>query len=197
MAGRNMVLVVLALSTLASASAAAAFSYNYYQFYPSIQRLQLNIPSFSFNPSNTSLNAYAIFTINNPTSYNGLGLTQFEPSFEMYGPNGYVPAGGVITFTAPRENLSPGRTVTFNVSFSGFRSGPGEVYRMVQAGATLSQFNFNFTIGVFLSTFLDTYASIRTLYTCSSQMGGGTCIQVGILLNSTPSPSVGGGGGAV
>src|SRR5438105_12941884 len=143
MAGRNIVLVVLALSTLASASTAAAFSYNYYQFYPYIQHLQLNIPSFSFNPSNTSLNAYAIFTINNPTSYNGLGLTQFEPSFEMYGPNGSIPAGGVITFTAPRENLSPGRTVTFNVSVSGFRSRAGEVYTVLPAGATLSAFNLD------------------------------------------------------
>src|SRR5207237_7506633 len=97
----------------------------------------------------------------------------------------------------PRRSLPAGSTVTFNLSFSGFRSGPGDGYRMVQAGAPLSQFNFNFTSGVFLSTFLDTYASIRALYTCSSQMGGGTCIQVGILLNSTPSPSVGGGGGAV
>lgn len=182
--------------TIISASVAGAYSYNYYQFYPAIQSLQLNIPSLTLNPNMTSLNAMVVFSLQNPTSYNGLSVTEFEPSFNMYWTNGtYVPAGGTIEYVPPILTLPAGKTDMYNLSFSGYLKGPGMVYSWIQQKqATVSDFYFNFTIGIFLSTFLNTYASLKALFNCGAQVGGGTCTELGVLLNSTPTSGGGGGG---
>jgi len=200
-AGRSLVTIILALTTLTSASVAAAYSINYYQFYPALQQLEMSNPTMSFSPTNSSLNAYAIFTLVNPTSYTGLTLAEFEPTVDVYGPGGgYIPAGNFIEFIPPRASLDPGKAISENVSFSGSGSGVLEIYNMVHPSSgqpiPLSDFNFNFTIGVTLNTFLQTFTAIRLVYTCYTHFGGGVaCSEIAVLLNSTPTPSAGGGGG--
>lgn len=200
-AGRSLVTIILALTTLASAGVAAAFSINYYQFYPALQQIQMNNTAMSFAPTNSSLNAYAIFTLVNPTSYNGLTLAEFEPTVDVYGPGGLpIPAGNFLGYIAARESLDPGRTITENVSFTGSGSGVLQIYNMVHPqsgqGVPLSDFNFNFTIGVTLNTFLQTFTAVRLVYTCFTHFGGGgACSEIAVLLNGTPNPSTGGGGG--
>lgn len=158
--------------------------------------MEMSIPTLSFNPEMTSLNATVVFSLQNPTSYNGLSVTEFEPSFNMYWTNGtYVPAGGNLNYIPPTLSLPSGKSHLYNLSFTGFGQGPGEVYNWIkQKQATLSSFNFNFTVGIFLSTFLDSFATLKVLFTCGGQVGGGTCIELGVVLNSTPTSGGGGGG---
>jgi len=157
----------------------------------------MSVSSLTFNPNQTSLNAYAVFSLQNPTGYNGLRVTEFEPSFNMYWTNGtLVPAGGSPNYIPPILSLPAGKTNLYNLSFSGYLTGPGEVYGWIsQHKATVSDFSFNFTIGIFLSTFLDQFTILKALFTCTSPVGGGTCIELGVLLNSTPNAGGGGGGG--
>lgn len=145
----------------------------------------------------TSLNGQVVFSLQNPTSYTGLSVTQFLPSYNMYWTNGtYIPAGESWYYNPPTLSLPAGKTNLYNLSFTGSGYGPGEVYGWIsQKQATLSDFNFNFTIGLQLSTFLNTFASLKVLFTCGSQVGGGTCDELGVVLSSTPSSGGGGGGG--
>jgi hypothetical protein len=193
---RQLVTIALIIITLSSISVATAYSNNYYAFYPALQKLQLNNPTMSFAPTNNSLNAYAIFTVENPTSYSGLAMAEFEPSFQVYAANGsLIPAGNFIEYIPPRDSLDPGKTFSYNISFTGSGAGVYQIYQMVKnQGVSLSQFNFNFTVALLLSTFLQTFTSIRAVYVCNTHLGGGSCLQVAVILNSSPTPSTGGGG---
>ncbi|HYY91441.1 MAG TPA: hypothetical protein VE955_05575 [Candidatus Dormibacteraeota bacterium] len=194
-AGRDKVLIILALVTLVSASVAAVYSSNYYQFYPALEQLQVSNPAMFFAPTNNSLNGYAIFTVTNPTSYNGLAMSQFEPSFEVYAPNGtLIPAGSLISFIPPRDALTPNTVLRYNITFSGSGSGVYQVWQMVNTGSNPDSFSFNFTIAIYVSTFIQTFASVHAVYVCGTHIGGGSCLQAAVVLNSTPTPSAGGGG---
>lgn len=189
---KQLVTIILAVITLSSVTVAAMNSNNYYQFYEAIRELRLQNPSITLTPTNTSLNAYTIFTVENPTSYNGLKILQFEPSFKITANGTQVPANGLIQFTPPRDRLDPGRMVNYNISFTAHGAGVDEMYTKVENNCQcLSQFGFNFTVAIFLSTFIDTFASVRAVYACNSNIGGGSCEQITVLINSTPSSSVG------
>ncbi|MBO0888572.1 hypothetical protein J2P12_05670 [Candidatus Bathyarchaeota archaeon] len=194
-AGREFVIILLALVTLVSASIAGVYSSNYYEFYPALQQLQVTNPAMSFAPNSTSLNAYAIFTVTNPTSYQGLTLYGFEPSFNVYAPNGtLIPAGSLISFIPPLEPLTPSTVLRYNISFTGSGSGVNQIWQMVNAGANPAGFNFNFTIGIGVRTFIDTFATVHAVYLCSSHIGGGDCVQAAFSLSSAPTSGPGGGG---
>lgn len=189
---RDISVVVLAIATLSGATVASIYGTNYYLFYPAIEQLQLGNPAMIFSATNSSLYGYSIFTIKNPTGYNGLTVLQFEPSFEVYSQNGtLIPLSAFMQFFPPKDSLSPGKLLSYNVSFVG--SGPG-VQEIYHCNCDLSLYSFNFTVAIFLSTFVDTYASLRTVYTCNTHIGGGICEQIAVLIKSTPTPSAGGGG---
>jgi hypothetical protein len=196
--GRDAITILLVITTIFSSTVAGVYTYNYYQFYPALQKLQLSIPALEFYPTNNSLNGWAIFSLKNPTGYTGLGLTDMQTFYDIETPFGSSIPQGLIGVQPPRETLSPGTTRTFNVSLPGSGDGPYLVTQMVRQGTPVSQFAFNFTAKVYLSSFMDTYATFIIAYTCHSPVGGGTCTEAGESLFTTgPSTTPGGGGGGL
>src|SRR4029077_15424941 len=170
--GRDAITILLVITTILSSTVAGVYTYNYYQFYPALQKLQLSIPAMEFYPTNTSLNGWFVFGLKNPTGYTGLGLTNLQFVLDIEPPSGDPINQGLTTVQPPRETLSPGITRTFNVSLPGTGYAPSQVYQMVTQGTPASQFAFNFTTRVFLSSFMDTYTAFILAYSCQSRVGG-------------------------
>jgi hypothetical protein len=192
-AKETLTLIFLAVA-LTSAVVGGAFTTRYTQFFPALKQVQLNIPSFTFIPTNTSLNARVNFAITNPSSYSGFTLTDFLTNFTIQGPGNVIIPQGLITSYQTRSSIDPGRPVTFAIPFSGFLSGPYRVYQIISSGATTSQFRFNFTATLFLSTFLDAYTSVIMVYQCTTTIQTGSCEEVALLLKNNPGASPYGGG---
>jgi hypothetical protein len=192
-ARETLILIFLAV-TLTSAGVGGAFTTRYSQFFPALQQIQLSIPSFTFNPTNTSLNARVDFAITNPSSYSGFTLTDFLANFTIQAPGNIVIPQGLIPSYLTRSSIDPGKPVRFGISFSGFLSAPYQVYQIIRGGATTSQFRFNFTATMFLSTFLDAYTSVIVVDQCTTTIQIGSCIEAALLLKTNPGASPYGGG---
>jgi len=199
MGGRDLLTLVFVISTIASSAVAGAYTYNYYQFYPALRSIELKVYSFQYNPTNTSLNAQAVFTIENPSSYSGFTMTEVLASFDISPPGGgVIPQGLTLYELGHSVALTPGKITSLKIPFTGTGNGPITVYNMIQNHqATQSQFIFDYRVEVYVSTFMDTYASIIILYACTTQGTTGQCQQGEIALATTgPSSNGGGGGGA-
>jgi hypothetical protein len=192
-ARETLILIFLAV-TLTSTAVGGAFTTRYSQFFPALQQMQLNIPSFTFNPTNTSLNARVTFMITNPSSYSGLILTDFLANLTIQGPGNVIIPQDLIPSYLTRSSIDPGKPVTFSIPFSGVRYAPYQVDQMIRNGATTAQFRFNFTATNFLSTFLDSYTSVIVVYQCTATIETGSCTQAAVLLKTNPGTSPYGGG---
>jgi len=158
-----------------------------------MKQLQLNISSFTFNPTNISLNALVVFTVTNPSSYSGVSMTDFVTNFTIQAPGGFIMPQGFVNFFARPTALDPQNNVTLKVPLTGSLNGPYRVYQLLSQYTT-SQFRFNFTSTVFLSTFLDRYAALQAIYECTTTIGAGSCTQAGALLRVHPGPGTSAGG---
>jgi len=199
MGGRDLLTLVFVISTIASSAVAGAYTYNYYQFYPGLRSIELKVHSFQYNPTNTSLNGQVVFTIENPSSYSGFTMTEVLTSYDITPPGeGPIPQGLMLYELGRSVALTPGKITSLNMPFTGTGNGPNIVYNMIQnQQATQSQFIFNYRVEVYVSTFMDTYASVIILFACTTQGTTGECQQGEIALATTgPSSNGGGGGGA-
>jgi hypothetical protein len=199
MGARDLLTLIFVISTIASSAVAGAYTYNYYQFYPALRTVELKVYSFAYNPANTSLNAQAVFTIDNPSSYSGLTMTNVLASFDITPPGGSpIPQGLILYELRHNVALTPGKIASLSMFFNGSGREPQIVYNMIQSHqANQSQFIFNYRVEVYLSTFMDTYASVIILFACTTQGTIGECQQGEIALATTGPSNTGGGGGGL
>ena len=191
---RDILTMIFLASTVGSAGVAGVFTYHYTEFFPAMKQLQLDIPSFNFNPTNLSLNATVTFTITNPSSYSGVRVTDFVTNFTVQAPGNIIIPQGIVNFYIQPAALDPQNRVTLRIPLMGSLSGPYRVYQLL-SNYTTSQFRFNFTSTVFLSTFLQSYATIQAVYECTTTTGAGSCAQAAVLLKTHPGPGTSAGGG--
>jgi hypothetical protein len=158
-----------------------------------MKQLQLDISSFSFNPTSLSLNATVVFTVMNPSSYSGVSITDFITTFTIQAPGNIIIPQGIVPFYVRPTALEPQNRVTLRIPITGTLTGPYRVYQLLSQYAT-SQFRFNFTSTVFLSTFLYTHAAVQALYECTTTTSAGSCAQAGVLLKTNPGPGTTAGG---
>lgn len=198
-AGRDLLTLVFAMAAIGSLVVGGVATYNYYQFYPALKQVQVNIPNLEFYPNSTSLNAFVVFTIENPSSYSGLTLTGFESNYTIETPNGTI-RQGFLPFNFPlplKDSLAQGSVFSYNISFPGDTKGPSTVYQLVQSGIPKSQIIFHFEVDLRVSSFMDAIATLQLVYACSSSIGVGSCSQAGVLLftgTSKTTPNGGQGG---
>jgi len=191
--GRDILTIALIITTVVSAGVAIPYTYDYYQFYPAVKQLGLTISSFDFNPTNTSLNAIVVFNITSPSSYSGLAVTYLTATDDIRAPGNVTIPQGLIPYSPPRRDLTPGTHVIFAIPFIGEGYGPYRVTQFLKTNSTKPQFIFEYAVSLFLSSFLDTYAEVILAYSCSATVNSGSCTSAGIFLNLKGPSSSGGG----
>jgi len=191
---RDILTMIFLITTVTSAGVAGVFTYHYVQFFPSMKELRLDISLLSFNPTPLSLNATVIFKVTNPSSYSGVSLTDFVTNFTIQAPgNVIIPQGFVDVYIRPKA-LDSQNQITLRVPITGSRDGPYKIYQLLNT-YTPSQFRFNFTSTVFVSTFLQSYATVQAIYECTTTINTGSCDQAAVLLKTHPGPGTSAGGG--
>ncbi len=185
--GRDILTLIFLSTTIASAGVGGIYTYHYTQFFPAINQLQLDISSFSFNPTSSSLNATVVFTITNPSSYSGIRITDFITDLTIQAPGNITIPQGIVPFYVRPTTLDPQNRVMLRIPFTGSLNGPYRVYQLLSMYTT-SQFRFNFTSTVFLSTFLYVHAGVLAVYECTTTTIAGSCAQAGVLVKITPGP---------
>ena len=191
---RDALTLIFLATTIISAGVAAISTNHYVEFFPAMQQLRLGISSFTFSPTNTSLGAVVSFAILNPSSYTGIGVTDFVTNFTVQAPGNNIIPQGVVNFNFKPASLDPQKTVTVSIPITGSGNGPYYVHQLLSQYTT-AQFRFNFTSTVFLSTFLQNYATVQTDYECTTTVNVGSCAEVGVLLKTHPGPGTSAGGG--
>lgn len=169
------------------------YTYHYTQFFPAMKQLQLDISSFSFNPAPLSLNATVVFTVTNPSSFSGVSMTDFITDFTVQAPGNFILPQGFVSFNVQAAPLDPQKQVTLRIPLTGSLNGPYKVYQLLKQYA-ISQFRFNFTSTVFLSTFLQSYATLQARYECTTTIATGSCAQAAVVLITHPGPGTSAGG---
>jgi hypothetical protein len=190
---RDILTVIFLAATVTSAGVAGVFTYHYTQFFPSMKQLQLDISSFSFNPTNISLNGLVVFAVRNPSSYSGVSMTDFVTNYTIQAPGNFILPQGVVNYLVRPASLDPQNNVTLKIPLIGSLNGPYRVYQLLSTYPT-SQFRFNFTATVFVSTFLQSYATLQAVYDCTTTINSGTCAQAGVLLKTHPGAGTSAGG---
>lgn len=191
--GRDILTLTFLATTIVSAAVGGVYTYHYTQFFPAMKQLQLDIPSFSFNPTPLSLNATVVFKVTNPSSFSGVSMTDFITNFTVQAPGNIILPQGFVIFNVQTAALDPQNPVIMRIPLTGSLSGPYRVYQLL-TNYTISQFRFNFTSTVFVSTFLQSYATLQATYECTTTIAAGSCAQAGVLLKTHPGPGTSAGG---
>jgi len=189
---RDLLTVLLVTIAVSSVVIGGASTANYFQFYSSLQQLQLNLVSLQWETNGTAIDALANFTIVNPTGYVGLNLKLFQGIFDIRGINSNVSVPfGALPLAEAQGPLGPGfaRIVTIPIDAGG-RQGL-QANELLQNG---DQIEFVFSIDLVLSTFLDKASGVSAAYECTGTSGPGTCEQLSVAV-LTSSEGGGGGGG--
>jgi hypothetical protein len=103
-------------------------------------------------------------------------MTGFLTDFTIQAPENVIIPQGSVEFNVQPSALNPKGSVSLRVPLIGVLEGPYRVYQMLSTYA-LSQFRFNFTSTVLLSTFL---GGAQGFYDCTAVIGSGSCFQVAV-----------------
>jgi hypothetical protein len=175
--------MALTAITLFASAVAAQDTANYFTFYNALSRVKLNLISLEYTPRSYYAAANINFTVENPTSYRGLAVQFFEPSFIVNASGtGSTTQSQAVILPQHTKGLEPGKIV--KIAFP-FNSTWDQSWTSPQ---------FDFTINLSLSTFLDQAAAVTAVYVCQSTGGPSTCVQEAVGIEAT-GPSGGRGGG--
>ncbi len=196
---RNQLTIFFAAATLVLLIVAAFGTVNYYQFYPAISQIGASINSLQTtlitnSPGNYTLQVKVAFSINNPTSYNGLFLKHFESTYDamaIYSPTiNQTFTGGAMAYNPATGPLNSGDKV--GIIYQSFNA-PSDAARAASNPQTKIEFIFH--IDFVLSSFLDKVTMVIPSYDCTGSGGQADCGQTGITIVTAPGGSGGGGGG--
>ena len=168
--------------TVAAASFATYTTLNYFQFYPALTGLHLSIIQLTAIPQGSAMNTTVIFKLENPTDYRGLVVNYFNPVYSIVSGSAVVFATTALDSPIFASYLAPKTpqnvTLQFNSQNPGNRS-----------------YQFQFSIDLVLSTFMDQSASFIASYDCISPPSPVPCTQTTLTPRSNLGLGGGGGGG--
>ncbi len=184
MSRRTAAAVVFLVFTLAATTVGAVSTYNYYQFYPALSKLELKLTDLQLtlrNPEAEEFDANATFSLQNPTSYRGMSMTAFQPTYWSQGTDGNTTAPTGLPTPPTKGPLDPGRTIVVAFNFTAYKEPNDSGARIV------------FRVNVILSTFLDQSALVVATYLCNSISGPGQCDQTTVTVHAFGPGGIGGG----
>ena len=108
-------------------------------------------------------------------------MTDFTTDLTIQAPGNNTIPQGIVPFYVQPTTLDPQNRITLRIPITGSLYGPYRVYELLSRYTT-SQFRFNFTSTIVLSTFLYTKASVQAVFECTATTSASSCVQAGVLL---------------
>ena len=181
--GLQVLGIIFVLVVAVEVGLATSSTGNYFQFYRALAQMQVNL-TLEVSPlqgvQNANSNVTALFSIENPTSYQSLIMMDLGGSFIVVNSTSGSLIQGTTAFsaTSPSTHLDPSTVLNVIVEFP----------MLLPA----TNYKFMFTATLDLSTFLDTLSLVQSSFSCDTSQSQ-TCTLASITARSIGLP--GGGGG--
>jgi hypothetical protein len=148
----RIAIVVFMIGLSFEAVPAVSTAVNYSQFYHSLTSLQLRITSFTLTPETNITDVSAVFSLANPTDYQGLKLNGVDASYTLQSGNRTLRS--TTTMNAPymqSQSLNPSQPVRIPFAFTSNYT---------------DQNLFRFRVAVAPSTVIDKQGWVQVIYFC-------------------------------
>jgi len=170
LSGKNILTLTLVLLAAGSSAFSAIAAVNYSKFYPALSQISVALEDFQWSASTLSFNASVLFTVGNPSGYNGVGLRTFQPTLEAKLPNNE----SIKTFFQTSDfrllpRLDPGSEVVVNTVFNGGSNAPERISQAYSGGASIG---FIVRVEIQFVTILDNVSNIIASYECATGSPG-------------------------